>query len=360
MTSRSADSLPFVIAGAGLAGACAALVLSRTHPVVVLDAEKPGEGASGAAAGLVNPFMGRKARPAWRHREALDALHAILDEAEAPGLFLPSGVLRPASDARQLEAFQASARDNGLAWMGRAAVAERWPHVRAPHGALWIPEGGSVNLTAMVRACLDAAVTNGAIVYEHQRLTGWRHDNHQLVVQTETREIPASRLVLAVGDGAQHLPDLAALPLHRVKGQTIELARPAALPDDAPALSGGTYVVPRPEGVLVGATFEHEFADLQPNADASARLAARAHALMPLLTGDVRAERVGVRLTVPTSASPRRLPIVGPLPHQPDVWVFSGLGAKGLLTAPLLAQKLPGAMETPSALPAEIRGPLTA
>jgi len=349
-----------VIAGAGLAGACAALALSRTHPVVVLDAGRAGAGASGAAAGLVNPFMGRKAKPAWRHREALNALHATLDEADASDLFLPTGVLRPASSDRQLDAFQASAQDNELAWVSPDEIAERWPHVQAPHGALWIPEGGSVDLTAMIRACLQAAETRGAIVYEHRALTGWRSEDQQIVAITDKKEVRASRLLLAVGDGAQHLPALSALPLHRVKGQTIELARPDALPSDAPAISGGTYVVPRPGSVLVGATFEHTFVDLQPDAAASSRLAERAQGLMPSLDRDVLATRVGVRLTVPASASPRRLPILGPLLHQPNVWVFSGLGAKGLLTAPLLARSLPEALENPEALPLEIRGPLTA
>ncbi|MGB3542229.1 FAD-dependent oxidoreductase, partial [Rubrivirga sp.] len=48
-------STPTVIVGAGLAGACAALVLSRTRPVVVLEAEAPASGATSAAAGLANP-----------------------------------------------------------------------------------------------------------------------------------------------------------------------------------------------------------------------------------------------------------------------------------------------------------------
>ncbi|HYG67362.1 MAG TPA: FAD-dependent oxidoreductase, partial [Anaeromyxobacteraceae bacterium] len=65
-----------VIAGAGLGGACAAFWLSRKRRVLVLERDAPAAGASGAAAGLVNPFMGRKARPAWRHAEALAALDA--------------------------------------------------------------------------------------------------------------------------------------------------------------------------------------------------------------------------------------------------------------------------------------------
>ena len=345
-----------VIAGAGLAGACAALALADSHRVIVLDAGRVGEGASGAAAGLVNPFMGRKAKPAWRHREALNALHATLDAADATDLFLPTGVLRPATDARQLEAFQASARDNGLAWMKADAVAERWPKARAPHGALWIPEGGSVDLTAMVRSCLRAAEARGAEVQEHRRVTGWRRDARQLVAITDQGEIRADTLLLALGDGARHLPDLADLPLHRIKGQTVELATG---PSDLPAISGGVYVVPRPDRVLVGATFEHLFTDLQPDPAASSRLVDRAQQLVPSLDGAVRAERVGVRLTVPTSASPRRLPILGPLSDQPGVWVFSGLGAKGLLTAPRLARFLPDALANPGALPPEIRDPIT-
>ncbi|MEO0560262.1 MAG: FAD-dependent oxidoreductase [Bacteroidota bacterium] len=344
-----------VIAGAGLAGACAALALADSHRVIVLDSGRVGEGASGAAAGLVNPFMGRKAKPAWHYREALDALHATLDAAGAADLFLPSGVLRPASDDRQLEAFKASAQNNGLAWIEADAVAERWPEVQAPHGALWIPEGGSVDLTAMVRACVKAAETRGVEVHEHRRLIGWQHRNQQLIAITDYEPIEADRLLLTLGDGARHLPELATLPLHRVKGQTVELAPSST---DLPAVSGGVYVVPRPDRVLVGATFEHHFEDLRPDPVASSRLVGRAQQLVPTLDGAVRAERVGVRLTVPTSASPRRLPLLAPLPGHDTVWVFSGLGAKGLLTAPRLARFLPHALANPGALPAEIRDPI--
>ena len=347
-----------VIAGAGLAGACAALALSRGCRVVVLDAGRAGEGASGAAAGLANPFMGRKATPAWRHAEALDALHATLDAADARDLFLASGVLRPAADARQRDAFRSAAAAHGLTWLGAEAAAERWPYVCAPHGALWIAQGGSVDLPAFVRACLRAAERSGAVVHERRALTGWRRDTSGIIAITDKGDIRARRLLLAVGDGARAVPALAALPLHRVKGQTVELARPPALPPDAPAVAGGAYVVPRPGRVLAGATFEHTFSDLRPRAHASAALAARARRLVPSLPSTVRAARAGVRLTVPTSASPRRLPLLGPLPGEPGVWVFTGLGAKGLLTAPNLARSLPDALETPAALPPEVRAPL--
>ena len=110
-----------VVAGAGLAGACAAAVLSRTRPVVVLEAGRPGGGATGAAAGLVNPFMGPKAKPAWRHDAALDALAALAADAGG-GPFRATGVVRPAGSARQARAFQDRADAHpDLDWLGPAA-----------------------------------------------------------------------------------------------------------------------------------------------------------------------------------------------------------------------------------------------
>jgi len=39
------------------------------------------------------------------------------------------------------------------------------------------------------------------------------------------------------------------------------------------------------------------------------------------------------------------------------VWIFTALGAKGLMTAPLLARSLPGFLADPVTLPVEVRPP---
>ncbi|PSQ78507.1 MAG: FAD-binding oxidoreductase, partial [Bacteroidetes bacterium QH_7_62_13] len=65
------DDADIIVVGAGLAGATAAFTLSANFDVHVVEADRPATGASGAAAGLVNPFMGRRARPVWRLHDAL-------------------------------------------------------------------------------------------------------------------------------------------------------------------------------------------------------------------------------------------------------------------------------------------------
>ena len=329
--------LPTVVVGAGLAGACAAAVLARAGPLVVLDAVGPAAGASGAAAGLVHAFTGQRARRAAQATEARAALDRAADRAGVP--VEASGVLRPAATARQASDFAAAARDAPAeaSWLPPDAVAERWPGVTAALGALWIPGGGHVDVPALVRGLLAAAQRDGADL-RTDRLTDWFEDPAGRVVAVADREsVAAERLVLCPGYGIAALPRLAGLPFGFVRGQTVTLD--AALPAGAPAVAGGVYVVPTRRGVVVGATFEHTFSSLDPDPETSLVLRERAAHLVPALAGAaVLDARVGVRVTVPATVSPDRRPRLEPLSER--VWLFAGLGSRGLLTAPLLAEAL--------------------
>lgn len=338
-----------VVGGAGLAGALAAFWLSRSRPVVVL-APPDLPSASHAAAGLVNPRMGPHARRAPAAEAERDALIETLAQVGVPGLFRQTGIVRPARDARQARRFAEADAPN---WHSPGAARERWPHLASPHGALWVPDGGSVAVPALTRALLDAAERQGATV-QRARLTGWHPSPHGVRVDTGSDTVEASWLVVAVGDGGRHLPAVAALGLHRIKGQTVTLARPASLAADGPAVAGATYAVPGPGGVVVGASYEHTFGDVRPDAETGQRLAAAAAAAVPALADcAVLAQTAGVRLTVPEAVAPGRRPVVGPI--APGVWVFTGLGSRGLLAAPLLARLLPDALHRPDRLPPDVR-----
>ncbi|MEM6326330.1 MAG: FAD-dependent oxidoreductase [Bacteroidota bacterium] len=332
-----------VIAGAGLAGACAALALSKSHRVLVLEDGRPG--ASHAAAGLVNPFLGRKAKRAWRASDAVAEVARLGTEAGAPVAL--TGLLRPARDAAQAQVFRDRAAEHpaALDWLPAEASRERYPDVRAEHGALWGREGGHVEIPALVSAVLAEAKRRGTEVVRG-RLDVW-HDNFAI---TDQGRIQAERLLLCTGDGTRSLAP--SLPLHRVKGQTVRFRLATDL--SIPPVSGGTYVVPvTPREVVVGATFEHTFDSLAPTAEATEHLRERAASVVPALTeAEVVDARAGVRLTVPASVRPGRLPLVGPV--APGVWVFTGLGAKGLLTAPLLARHLPGWWDAPQSIWPEV------
>lgn len=350
----------FLIVGGGLAGTCAALWLAEHGDVMLLEAEHPAAGASGAAAGLVNPLMGRKANPAWRFEEGLDALIETLELLGRPDLFRSAGLLRPVRDAQQAAIFQAraAALPQHADWLSPATLTERFPGLDAPHGGLWVRRGGSVDIPELARALLNAAKARGAAVRTGTRVVGWGEDGECAWIETDDGErVEADAVLLALGDGFRHFPELAALPLHRVKGQTIRLARPDGL-GDLPALSGFGYVVPDGEALVVGSTYEHDFDDVAPSEAASLRLRAQAARMVPALAdAAVLGARAGVRVTVPSAVSPQRLPLVGPLPGRRRVGAFTGLGSKGLLTAPLLARDLARFLRDPTRIPPAVRIP---
>ncbi len=346
-----------IVAGAGLAGASAAFALSAGRDVLVLEAERPAAGASRAAAGLVNPLMGRKAKPVWRIGAALDAFEALLSEAGAGALFHRGGVLRPAVEARQVDFFrEAAARHPGYAeWLPPEAVHERFPDVVTAGGALLIPRGGAVDVPALVEALLAAARRRGAAVRTGARLVGWseRADAVEARVAAggATERIAARHVLLAVGQGYPALPALRALGLRGVKGQTLRVQRPPGLGRLLP-MSGRGYVVPDGDTLVLGSSYEHDFDDLAPSDEATRQIRQKTAQMLPGVdAAAVLDVQVGVRVYAPGT----NLPIVGPLPEHARCWTFTGLGSKGLLTAPLLARALPRYLADPASIPERLR-----
>jgi len=349
-----------LIVGGGLAGACAAFRLSAHFDVHLLEADAPAAGASGAAAGLVNPFMGRRARPVWRLRDALTAVHALVEDAGVPDLFPPRGVLRPVIEADQEAPFREAAADHpDLAqWLSPAEVAERVPAVQTDVGGFFVSRGGAIDVAALVRGVLEAARERGAIVETDAPVLYWRETPAAAVVEVdrgeETEELRADRVLLALGQGYPSFPELRRLGLEGVKGQTVRVQRPASLPDPLLPLSGRGYVVPDGNTLVLGSNYDNNYDDLTPDPDATAYIREKTARMVPGVDEtDILAVRAGVRV----KHTDTNLPILGPLPRRDRLWTFTALGSKGLLTAPLLAEALPTYLADPTTIPEAVQIP---
>lgn len=356
--SHDADIL---IVGAGLAGACAALALSSHVHVHVVEAKTPAAGASGAAAGLVNPFMGRRARPVWRLHEALKAVSDVLARAGASHLFPPQGLLRPVVEENQEKPFRHAVSEypDLATWLSPEKVAHRYPDVSSPQGALFIPQGGAIDVTAMVKALLKAAQSNGATVETGTPALYWRETPTTGIVEVchgpDTEERSAARVLLALGQGYRTFPELRRLCLEGVKGQTVRVRRPASATGHLVPMSGRGYVVPDTEGTLVlGSNYDNNFDDLSPDPQATTYIQRKTARMVP---GVDETEVLDVRAGVRVTHKETNLPILGPMPGRNRLWTFTALGSKGLLTAPLLAQELPRFLREPDTIPDPVQVP---
>jgi glycine oxidase len=355
------DDADIIVVGAGLAGATAAFTLSATFDVHVVEADQPATGASGAAAGLVNPFMGRRARPVWRLHDALDAVSTILDRANASGLFPPRGVLRPVIEEDQEAPFRQAARDhpNLATWLSPAEVRDRYPAVHTSIGAFHVSRGGAVDVPAMVEALLAAAKQRGATVETETPAVYWRETPDAAILEVgrgpdDTEELRADRLLLTIGQGYPPFPELQRLGLRGIKGQTVRVRRPESLPGPRCPLSGRGYVVPDGNTLILGSNYDNNFDDLTPDADATAYIREKTARMVP---GVDETEIVDVRAGVRVKYTDSTLPLLGPLPRRDRLWTFTALGSKGLLTAPLLALALPEYLQDPSGIPDAVRPP---
>jgi glycine/D-amino acid oxidase-like deaminating enzyme len=361
-------SSPILIVGAGLAGACAAFELAaRTDgPVHVFEKAHPAAGASRAAAGLVNPLMGRRARPVWRLPQALDAVHGLLADADASQLLRGDGVLRPAVEPEQVEAFQdaAASHPDVAEWLTAAEVEARVPDVRTCGGGLRIPRGGAVDVPAMVNAVLDAGAERGVRLHTEAEALWWSETGDEVTLEVEHRGSGAptsetyrgAHLLLCMGQGYADYPELANLGLTGIKGQTVHVRRPAAS-GTGPLLpmSGRGYVVPNDDGTLIlGSSYTHSFDTLEPDPAETRYILQKTAQMLP---GVDEAEVLGVTAGVRVKHESTNLPIVGPLPDRRRIWAFTALGSKGLLTAPMIARELHAYLQDPAVIPQDLDMP---
>ncbi|NNE46004.1 MAG: FAD-binding oxidoreductase [Rhodothermales bacterium] len=344
-----------VIAGAGLAGTCSALHLANRERILLVDSGNPPGGATAAAAGLVNPFMARKARPAWRHREALDALKATLQMTNSAHLFRANGVLRPARDLEQAAHFKATAASHSeCRWLTPPEAHEQYPEVRSPHGCLMVASGGAVGISAFIEGAHTRLRQQGVSIRLGATVSGFIESSDGVVV--EFRDSPhdsvrCTTLLLACGAGFRSFPCLESLGLHAVKGQTADV-RPRRPLVHLPHIAGAGYAVVDDFRVTIGSSFEHDFTDQAPDPEVGHELIARAAEMLPsIANADVIGHHAGLRVSV----AGHRLPILGPVPGHDRVWTFTGLGSKGLLMAPLIAKDLPAYLDAPGSIPPEIR-----
>lgn len=350
-----------IVVGAGLAGATAALALSPNANVRVLEAKEPASGASGAAAGLVNPFMGRRARPVWRLHEALDAVWSLIEQADASTIFRSQGALRPVVDPDQEEPFRdvAETYPELATWLPHEEVNNRYPDVKTDLGALYVPNGGAISVPALLEAVLDAAEAHGATVETESPVVYWRETPSAGIVEVgrgpNTEELRADRVILALGQGYTTFPELRRLGLEGVKGQSVRVRRPDSLSGPLLPLSGRGYVVPAAEETLVlGSNYDNDFDDLTPDPDATAYIREKT---ARMVSGVDQTEVLGVKAGARVKHESTNLPILGPMPGRERIWTFTALGSKGLLTAPLLAQELPEYMNDPTKIPEAVEIP---
>jgi glycine oxidase len=316
--------------GAGLFGLSAAWAcLARGARVTVVDPAGVAAGASGGLVGALAPHAPENWSPTKQFQfEALTMAEGFWAKVAGASGIDPGharcGRLQPIADAAALERNRARADGAAMHWQGRA----EWRVVRAT-GAPWEPASptgwlvedtltGRVSPRAACAALAGAIrAQGGTILVEAPAAPGLQ------IWATGWRGLQS----LALGGGEKGQALLLAPPPGRAPP-----AHPPAPGAGGPMIMGpGVFIVPHADGtVAVGSTAERVWDDIATDAQLDAVLD-KAIALVPALAGRrVVARWAGIR---PRAAT--RMPVLGPHPTRPGVFLANGGFKIGVALAPL-------------------------
>jgi tRNA 5-methylaminomethyl-2-thiouridine biosynthesis bifunctional protein len=332
-----------VVVGGGIAGAAVVRALSREGVACVLvEAERPGAGASGNPAALVTPRLDAGLGPeAALHAQAF-ARAVALYRRETPEAVVAQGVLQLPVTARDPDRFARIAGWDGFApgdldrlasqaWAGRLDE----PVDAGQPDALRFADGLVITPASVLDLWLHPAARVSGHVARVVRAEGggWRCLDAAGAVLAE-----GDAVCIAAGPESGALAELA--PLRAIRGQ-LEYTHAPVFTGEAAAW--GAYAVPLADGgVVFGASHvrgdastdvrpaERE-ANLRALASRRPRLAARITATTAGPPPEALRSRVSVR-----AATADHLPLAGQV--RPGLAVLAGLGGRGFTLAPLLAE----------------------
>jgi tRNA 5-methylaminomethyl-2-thiouridine biosynthesis bifunctional protein len=295
------------------------------------------------------------------------------------------GVLQLAFNAREAERqaqLAAAFPENLLQWLDQPE-AQTQAGIGLAHGGLYYPEGGWVHPPALCQA--QASRANIELLRHHDVLELRRVDGQWQAFDGERLLASAPVVVLAGAADVQRFAQSAELPLKRIRGQITRLIQTEQSKALATVVCAEGYVAPARLGEhTLGASFNFHSDDLTPTTaehlgnlamlkEISTDLVSRLH--IDELHPDQLQGRAAFRCS-----SPDYLPIVGPLADRdaflnayatlskdarqvPDIacpwldglYVNSGHGSRGLITAPLSGELLAAWLENePLPLPRSV------
>lgn len=316
------------IVGAGLAGLAATWHLSNFFSVTLFDSKGIGGGASGIAAGLMHPFSGAHAQFNRHGFEGMQATLRLLDIA-SNALKQPvadfSGLLRPVTTLVQQKnyAFCSSQFSEHVQWWTQEKCQHAFPSLQNAPG-IFIPCAVKVNCPAYLKGLWKACENRGA-----------RFIEMNIFSMEELKDFDA--IVAATGAGSKHICELSHLKINTVKGQLLELEWPANMPPLPFSLNSQAYLLSHFEhpSCYAGSTFERNALSIEPDIEiAKQEIFPKLAAMIPQLQ---YAKVIGCQSAFRVS-TPTRLPIAEKIKER--LWIFTGMGSKGLLYHALYAEKL--------------------
>jgi glycine oxidase len=326
----------FLIAGQGLSGSLLAWFLIKAGKTVLIVDPELESTSSKVAAGMIHPVTGRRIVKSWNADEFIPFAKSIYKEIEhvANQHFF--------YDIPVLEIYQDHGNRND--WMARAAApsfqnfigeecnpSEVHEHVIAPLGGQWVHNCGWLDTVPFLKYLKEFF----ANINSYQKgIVDWKDVsmNEDLI---EWNNIRASSFISCTGYEAMNDILWSNLNFKPAKGEVVKF-KAAGIPNNY-ILHNKIKIIPDSEGNFrSGASYDWTNLDNIPSNEGKDFIQEGIEKLIKT-PFEIIEHTAGVR-----PATQDRRPLLGKHPTINNVYIFNGMGSKGVMMIPLLATKMLG------------------
>ncbi|WP_154856691.1 NAD(P)/FAD-dependent oxidoreductase [Cyclobacterium xiamenense] len=324
----------FLLIGQGLAGSILAYRLHSAGAKVYLVDDANPNSSSKVAAGLYNPITGRKMVKTWL-ADALFAniepFYGELERALNQRFLYPTGIYRPfVSYEEQNEWIAKSADTQYDHYIDKVLSNPTFPGVNDSYGGLLLKSSGYVAIKPLLQAFKTWALDR-EILMQCRFSVDTRSRDHR--GYWKFAHICARNLVFCNGVAAGKAPFFDWVPFTPVKGEILTVRQDFCTRE---IINRGVFRIDMGEGLgKVGSTYNNRELDLNPSLAGKKELLDKLSQLIPAGVQEITDHQVGIRPAIRD-----RRPVLGQHPSEKNVYLFGGLGAKGVSLAPFFSLQM--------------------
>lgn len=341
------NELDYIIVGQGLAGSVLAFQLMEEGKKIVVIDENHSQSSSKIAAGLCNPVVFKRLTKSW----LIDSILPI-----ATNFYRKQEQLLNNSFYQEMPIYKLFVDEKESAfWKQKSNEPELFDwiddknekpfdeqYVAMPYGASKVFQSGFLQTKKWLQAFQEYLNKNNAFVES-------TFDYADLKIEASAfcwKSFKAKRIIFCEGYKNSFNPYFKHLPFKLTKGEVLSVDFENLTLEAA--INKGVFVLPYNGFYKLGATYDWDNIDENITEKAKHELLNKAQ----IFIKDniiVKKHEAGVRPTV----SDRR-PLLGEHPQHKNVFIFNGLGTRGVMLVPWLAQKFVRYLLHDEPLPEEV------
>lgn len=338
--------LDYIIVGSGLAGISFSERLLESNKTFCVF-NTPGNASTKVAAGLYNSVILKRFNLVWKAQEQINALpqfYANIEQKTKAKLDYSLEVRkRFTSIEDQNEWFVAADKQKLASFLDAQIIANSNKSINAPFGFGKVLQTGYVDVALLYDVYQEYLANLGLFTNE-------AFDYSSLTMHLdgfEYKGIKAKNIVFAEGFGLHQNPFFNFLPLDGTKGELLKIHAPDLKLDYC--LNSSLFILPiGNDNYKVAATYNWTDKDSLPTEEGKKELLDKLNAIINC-DYTVLEHLAGVRPTVLD-----RRPLVGEHPIHKSMYVLNGLGTRGVMLGPYLAQLLFDCIENKSDLDPQV------